>query len=190
MPLVFVDCETTGLKAGFHDIIQFACIALKSNFDIDKTINPFYMFIKQKRPENVDPKAMEINKISLDEVNKLGFGNVKAIELFEEWAAKFQGKLHPIAHNYPFDKGFMIDWLGTETMENLFDYHYRDSQAAAEYINDRQMFQNGKPVFDKVNLRYLCKQLNVPYNTGHDALNDCVAGAQVYKKMIELFPGM
>jgi DNA polymerase III epsilon subunit-like protein len=38
--------------------------------------------------------------------------------------------------------------------------------------------------FPKVNLQYLCSQLKVERDRSHEAMQDCVATAEVYRKML------
>jgi DNA polymerase III epsilon subunit-like protein len=185
-----MDCETTGLDPSYNEIIQFAGVILKDNLEIDKQIMPFRVYVKPQYPERIHPKAMEVNGLKLDELMSKGIDKKVFVDLFVEWAKKFPPKIYPLGQNWPFDKEFLRHTIGFDVFNELIDYHYRDTCVAAEYINDREYFQNGKIRFKKTRLGELCKELNVPLPKPHDALSDCLACAEVYRKMVQMFPGM
>ncbi len=50
-----VDCETSGTKANYHDIIQLAVLPLTPSLEPSKAFSPFIALIRPKFPEHVDP---------------------------------------------------------------------------------------------------------------------------------------
>lgn len=191
-----VDTETTGLIAGFHDIIQVCVLPLDSDFEPLKELNgepllPFYMHLRPKRPENADKEAMRVNKIDMAFLLQHGIEPYRAADLFDAWVQKlklpFRKKLCPLGANYPFDKGFLIDWLGNEAVNQFFDYHYRDLQPVAQFLNDRSAFHARDCPFPKVNVTYLASQLGIDHSNAHDALQDCLIEARIYKEMLKRF---
>jgi len=187
--LCAVDVETTGLRPGYHDIIQIAVLPLDSQIRPIQNIRPFYVAaMKPKRLENIDKAAPKAHRINMAELCLKGLDPWKAVDLFEEWFERLElpvGKrIVPLAHNWVFDRAFVIDWLGELSFEHFFDYHYRDSMVAAEYLNDRADHHVEKYPFPKVSLEYCCNILNVTNADAHNALADCVATAEVYKRML------
>lgn len=196
--LCAIDTETTGLVAGYHDIIQVAIVPLDSNLNVlkmigDKLIMPFVYDIKPKRPENADPKALGVNNRTLADIMQHGVEPYKLADMFDEWCDSLQlahnKKITPLGQNYQFDKNFLVDWLGEESYSHRIDYHYRDTMCAALYLNDRASFLEVAPPFPKVNLKYLASQLSIDNPKSHDALGDCLTTIAVYKKMLTMYMG-
>lgn len=185
--LCAIDCETTGLIAGFHNLIQICVLPLDSFFKPMTGIYPFYHQIKMKRPENVDPEAMRVNQMDLNEVQMKGLDPWDAIDHFEEWVNRLEldpkKKVVPLAQNWAFDKGFILDWLGG-SYEHLIDRYARDTMTTSLYLNDRADHQCEPVPFAKSSLRYLCSTLKIENSRAHDALQDCLVTAEVYRRMI------
>ena len=92
----------------------------------------------------------------------------------------------PIAHNWVFDREFIIDWLDIKGFEMYFDPRYRDTMAVSLFENDKaEMRGEMHHPYPKNNLQYLCSQLKVEREKSHTALDDCVATAEVYRKLIQ-----
>jgi DNA polymerase III epsilon subunit-like protein len=179
----------------FDEIIQICILPLDNNIEPIRTIMPFYIEIKPEHPERVKKEAMSVNMLDLATICNRGFDRMHAIDLLEQWINKLglpytkfssRKKIAPLGQNYCFDKGFISAWLGDKHYNELFDYHYRDTMIAANFLNDRSSFlAPGELVpFSKVNLTWLAKTLSVQNDRAHDALQDCLTTAQVYKKML------
>lgn len=189
--LCAVDTETTGLVAGHHDIIQVAIVPLNSELLPNSDIQPFYIDIIPVRPENAEKSAMLVNKMNLADVMRHGMEKFKAADLLEEWFEKlelpFRKKIAPLGANYSFDKSFLLEWLGPQTYDHIFDYHVRDIQSVASFLNDRAAFHAEAAPFPKVNVAYLASQLEIPHEKAHDALQDCLVEAEIYRRMVKKY---
>jgi len=200
--LAAVDVETTGTRCGHHDIIQVCVLLLTNDCLPDPDVDPFYLLLKPKRPENVDKAAMTVSRLDFAKIMQQGIDPWDAAEMFDDWFVALQNdtprrkaklpinkKLLPLAQNWVFDRGFMIDWLGETTYDSFFHPWYRDPMAVAQYLNDSYACNPNcilphKVPFPKSNLAYLCSQLKVINEKSHDALQDCIATAAVYRKMM------
>lgn len=191
--LCVVDVETTGLKPGYHDLIQICVLPLDSNLEPIKTIVPFYQHIKAARPENVDVQALEVNKIDFFKLQQTAFDADRVADYFDDWFQKLKlpvgKKIAPLAQNWPFDRAFIMDWLGTTAFESYFDRRYRDTMSAALFLNDVADVFNEPYPFPKCSLKYLASQLKIDYTGAHDSLKDCLITAQVYKMMLRMKVG-
>lgn len=191
--LCAIDCETTGLKAGYHDIVQICILPLDSQLKPSTKILPFYMDLSPKFPERAEPEALRVNKLDLTNLINNGMEPYKAADLFEEWFERlklpFRKKIAPLGHNYTFDRAFLLAWLGDETYNDFFDYHIRDTATSALFCNDYCDFHNEKYPFPKFSLTYLASQLKVEHGGAHDSLNDCRITAEVYRRMMHTFLG-
>jgi len=183
-----IDTETTGNDPKIHEVIEIAIVALDSNFIPRTDMLPFNIKIKPDKLEYISNEAMKINKINLPNLILTGFERFKAADLLDEWFAQLKlapgKKILPLAQFWTYDKEFIKEWIGIENFDFIFDYHYRDTGVIAQYINDRAVMHEEKPPFPKVNLSYLCSQLEIQNLNRHTALGDCVAVAAVYRQML------
>jgi DNA polymerase III epsilon subunit-like protein len=186
--LCAVDVETTGDIPGEHDMIQICILPLDYRLEPWEEFLPFYNEIKPKRPENFDPDAKKMNRVLMAHAEIYGLEWDKSLEIFDEWYAKFNlapnKRIVPLAQNWPFDREFIIDWMGRESFNQAFDSRYRDLMTAASFENDRADFHCEVIPYPHVNLRELTTQLKIEYKNRHDALADCYATAKTYKKLV------
>ena len=54
-------------------------------------------------------------------------------------------------------------------------------------LNDRAVCAGERPPFLRVGLGTLCNRLNIVNSNPHDALADCLAGAEVYHALLRMF---
>jgi DNA polymerase III epsilon subunit-like protein len=186
--MAVIDVETTGLTPGHNDIVQVCVLPVNSDFKPMQGTNPFYCEMKPKRPRNIDWKGMTVNKLTLAEIMKKACDASKQADLFTEWYRKLplpvNKCLMPIAHNWPFDSAFMIDWLGRKHFEYFFHPYYRDLMSAALLQNDIAAYHVLQYPYPKLNLGYLCNLLGVENMKPHDALGDCMATAACYRELL------
>ena len=188
--LCSIDTETTGLVPGYHDLLQVAVIPLDWDVKPHKNIAPLEMWLTPKRPEHIDLEALKITKSELGAILTGGIESYKAADLFFEWFEKLNlgPKKHivPLGCNYDqFDRLFIIDWLGLETYNAIFDSRVRDVQRAALYLNDHAYFQNEQLPFPKINLSYMAHLLKVKRER-HNAMEDAITAAEVYRQMLKM----
>ena len=184
-----VDTETTGTNPEAHSIIEVCILPLNGDYSINKSITPFTTLMQPIPGRQIEQDALRKNKISLPEIMLNCLDADRVADLLVEWFEKLrmpQGKrIVPLAHNWPFDKSFLISWLGPLTYELIFDYHYRDSMALALSINDACDARNERIPFPKVGVGALAKHFGIENPAPHRALGDCVTTAQVYRKLLE-----
>jgi len=191
--LCVVDTETTGLNPSKHEIVQIAVIALDGEIKPRKDIPPYYVNIAPEFPEKADPEALRVNKLSLDDLLKNGLNKEKSVDLFLKWIEKLDipltkwgtpKRIMPLGQNYAFDKAFIQNWMGDDNYKQYFDYQHRDTMISANYLNDRAVFHGEEVPYPKLKLTSLASKLSVPYKNAHDALQDCYATAEVYRRLL------
>lgn len=188
--LCVVDTETTGLNCRIHEITE-VCVVYLDSF-LKPVGLPFHLYLTPQRPETIQPEALKVQHTTLDEVMNRGVRPDQAADLFDEWFQKLglppKKKIVPLGHCYHFDMGFLTEWLGPLNYDGYFDYHIRDTAAVANYLNDRADLRSERYPYPKQNLQYVCSQLGVQNPAPHTALGDCLATAEVYKKMLQSGP--
>ena len=188
-----IDTETSGLDSYWHEILQIALVPLDSNFEPRKDILPFYIEMKPENPERIDPEAMAVNKMKLCTIMERGFDQEKAKDLLLTWKDKLelpytkggqhQKRIIPLGQNYAFDQAFIKQWLGVDMYNECFDGRYMDTMVAATYLNDRAAMHSERVPFPKLNLKAMAARLKIEHGRAHDALQDCVTTAKVYKAL-------
>lgn len=187
-----IDIETTGLEAGYHEIIQICILPLDSNFLPRKDVLPFYMPLKPNFPDRLDKAAIELNLDNALDCMLKGFNSETAKDLLDEWVNKLKlpytptgvrKRIMPLGANFAFDRGFLIDWLGPLNYSNYFDGRFRDIIVVANFINDKAGMHGDVVPYSKVKLGWLATKLNVTKYQQHDALHDCLMTAEIYRKL-------
>lgn len=186
--LAGVDVETTGLEAGYHEIIQIAIQPLDDMFQPAKGVNPFYLDIKPERPERAAKAALQINGASLADLYMYGTPSDVAIDLLVDWFQRLNlaptRRIIPLAHNWPFDYSFLSNWLGPEMFSEIFSVHYRDTMEMAILLDDVSS-QYGLDIFTQhYRLSTLCGKFGIEY-IPHNALDDVLATCKLYPRLLE-----
>jgi DNA polymerase III epsilon subunit-like protein len=186
--LAAIDFETTGRRPAHHEIIQIAILPLNHDLQPHPEIPVFYMNIRPDHPERAERSAFVINGLDLDLLLLHAPAQEKVVDLLCEWFNKLdlpQNRvIVPLAHNWAFESAFLKGWLGPDLVDQMFHSHGRDSMLLAAAINDKAFFLGDEIQFPKLGLVALCEQLGIPYENAHDALADCRATAELYRRLL------
>lgn len=186
--LVAVDVETTGLRPGFHEIHQVAILPLDSNIKPCRNIVPFCLDLQIMYPDRIEKKAIKGPKEEFAKRQQRAIDPFTAADLLDDWFDRLKlpiyKRLCPLAQNFPFDRSFLMAWLGDGSYEHLFSPLYRDTMTCAIFHSDLCDFRGDKIKFVQYNLQYLCQKLGVINQKAHDALQDCIATAEVYRRLL------
>jgi DNA polymerase III epsilon subunit-like protein len=93
-------------------------------------------------------------------------------------------RIVPLAHNWAFERAFLLNWLGPETFDQFFFIHPRDTQIFGACINDAAVYHGKKIPFNELSLTYMCRKFGIHNERSHDALADSLAGAKLYQELI------
>lgn len=185
-----VDVETTGLDATKHDIIQIAVVPLDSTYRPNPNIAPFVYKIAPRidRLKYVEKKANRVHGFDLADMVRscpdCWTVSDRLVEWFDKLPLGMDKRLVPLGHNYSFDRQFIIEWLGPLSYDRMFSYHYRDSMHLALSINDACDIHAEPAAYTRYGLGDLCRFHKVENLKAHDALCDCLATAELYRRMI------
>jgi len=186
-----IDLETTGTQPGYHEIIQVAVVPLDADFKALDEVRPFYTLVKPDHPERESEAARYKHKIPMEDLMLHAPTQDKVkdwlVDWFEGLKLPFRRCLVPLAHNWAFESSMLKAWLGVEMVDQLFHSHARDSMLTAIAINDRAACKGDQIPFPRVSLNAVCTKLNIVNTNPHDALADCLAGAEVYRTLLQLY---
>jgi DNA polymerase-3 subunit epsilon len=165
---IVLDTETTGLdpKSG-HRIIEIACVEV---VDYIPTSREFHRYIHPDRA--IDPDAERVHGISLAKLEgKPRFHHSSVVEEFLE----FIGEDILVAHNAPFDRGFINAELARCNRPPLEEPRWVDTLALA-----KKKFPGMYNSLDS-----LCKRMKISLASRdkHGALIDANLLAQVYLEL-------
>lgn len=186
--LCAIDTETTGLKAGYHDIWQVAIVPLGADIRPIKSVMPFCMDIRIKFPDRIEKNAIKIRNAEFATRQEHAIEPYTCADLFDTWFDRLKlpmyKKIVPLAQNWLFDRGFLIEWLGETSFDHSFYHIFRDTMIAAAFDSDLCDFKSDPILFMQYSLGTLCKRLDVTNHKPHDALQDALATAEVYRRML------
>lgn len=195
-----IDTETTGLDPNFHEMIEISIVPIDSYFNVRQDVIPFDILIKPDYPERIDKAAMKKNKIELDKIMEIGYDNIKAMDMFIEWAEALpfrytrggnRKKILPLVFNgLAFDIPFIKQWLTLDLYNEYFTYQVRDIYAIVQFISDSQDWANDRQTFNHFDLDSMCKKMCIEFDKSHRALDDAVKLPKLYRKLLEKFKVM
>ena len=111
MNYVILDTETTGLRAYHHEIVSFCGIKIdKSLREIDRLV----VKIMPSRPDRADPEAIKINGY-----NSHKWKDALSPEEAAPMIAEFMRDCIPVAHNWAFDRGFILALFKSANRQDL-----------------------------------------------------------------------
>lgn len=191
-----IDTETTGLDDKWHEMWQLCILPLDSNFEPRQDVTPFYIEMCPQHPERIPwgEPFMRAMSEKIEHATLHGFQPDVAYDLFMQWFDKlglpytrggFRKKIIPLGHNYAFDRGFISNWLTAGIYNEHFDYHYKDTMIAAGFLNDIAAMHAEVVPYSKIKLSWLAYKMGIEHkdSDAHDALQDAIVTAKVYKAL-------
>jgi DNA polymerase III epsilon subunit-like protein len=143
-------------------------------------------------PERMEKEAVRKHGITIESLKGCP-SQERGIDLFEEWysnlALPFGKRLVPLAHNFGFERGMLISWLGMDGFQNYWQAHPRDTMILAGMINDLYVWHGRKHPFSYLALTALCSRFDIPLDNAHDALADALATAKLYAELMRFLGG-
>lgn len=184
---LYLDCETTGLDADKHGVIQVACIVTKgeniiSAKEVDRLnlrFNPISIGCE------VSKEALEVNGIKKKEIKTFPTDSFKKlIKFFEKHINKYdkEDKFVVIGQNVKFDVEMLHGWARRENfdfMGSFVDWRVIDTLSIARLESSL-----GKINPENFQLATLCKEYGIE-EPDHDAMDDITATKHLLEQMIK-----
>ena len=177
MKIALLDCETTGLDAQIHEILEIAVIV----FD-DDTLEILDTYEAKVRPEHIEtahPKALAVNGYTPEEWEK-----AKAVSLDTMMRTLSAGTKDCIvmAYNIHFDLSFLDEAKRKTGIELHFQRYPICLRAIAWHELDH------RNPFDTWSMKSVCEKLGVPPEPAqHRALNGVMAEFGIYKTLKKMY---
>ena len=179
MKILWFDCETSGLNEVKNDIITMAFIAEihgKVQGELSLTCKPFSF-------DNVSPKALEVNGISMEELETYPAPQEafkKMLRFFDGYINKFDkgDKFYLAGYNTGFDQKFLKEFFKKNDHKYMYSYmspKIFDVMQIALYMDLFLHFD-----FNDHKLGTVGEQLGIELDA-HDAMNDIRATRELVK---------
>ena len=187
--LCALDTGTTGVDMELDEIIEVAILPADDCLKLHDSIVAFHCLI---RPENC--KHRQETKLSAQKWTELqahGLDRHQSASAFVKWFESIGlapgKKIIPLAHNWPFDRHFIVNWLGNKTFEMCFSHLYRDTQVFGGMLNDcaeqkASAHFAGHP-YPWQKLTNMCNKHNITVHRPKTVMQDAHNTLQLYQKM-------
>ncbi len=182
-----IDIECSGPVPAIFDMISLGAVVVHDHPDGSLTIgDTLYLELRPQGPR-VDPGAMKVNGLDLDELREHGLDRREGLERLSAWVAEQRTPgSEPVfvGHNAPFDWSFVAWCYKAEELVNPFGYKALDTKAFSAGVLDLHWLDSGKPV--------LAERLGLPsedQGLKHRADYDAQYQAEILKRLLEVQRG-
>lgn len=177
---IVIDTETGGLDKDTHSLLSVGIVVYENG------VETLAETIYHKQSEYcVTPKAMEINRLSLSQVQNDGFNTEglrrEIYNIITHDVETNSSSEEPIflGHNIQFDAHF-LGKIDKNLVHHIMRNHI-DTKALALHL-----FSKGKIPERRTGLADLCEYFGIPTDSHHDALVDARMTYQLYLALREL----
>ncbi len=184
MKFLFVDTETGGLDPNRCSILSVG-LAVLSNEGLVGEIE-----IAVREPEiKADKKALEINRIVLEEHAKTALGPKEAVEqilaFLKKWPDLFSSwdRIVLFGHNVFFDIEFLkrLFSFTDHKYEDVFSHRIVDTSSILRYLHLKGVFKE-----DISNLDAALDHFGINEFPRHQALKDAVLTAKLFQELLRI----
>ena len=160
-----LDFETTGINTTYNEIIEIGAVKVYKG----KIIDQFSTFVNPRR--NISQTITNLTTITNDDVRNAPFIE----DLMPKFLEFIRGTII-VAQNAKFDIGHL-----KRNVKRL-NYEYENYPVIDTMQIGRARYSH---IIKKFNLEELCKAFNVTLETHHRAIEDTIATAEIFIKMLE-----
>ena len=177
-----IDTETTGLSPRFNKTLTVGMILADINKNHLKILEENHIFIKHDH-HNINPQALKINKINIEEHDKMAIPPCQACNQINNFIKENSLEETPLlGHNIAFDKRFLCALF--DQGETFSKFHHQSFDTMQIWRGLRR--EGIVPSNLKASLEAISDFFDIDYTKAHNALDDCKITAQVYHKMLKI----
>jgi DNA polymerase III alpha subunit (gram-positive type) len=182
MKRLVIDTETTGLSPNFNKTLTVGLLLVDVEKDFLDILDQNHIFIKHDH-YNTTSEAMKVNKIDIDQHNKIAIPPPKACSAINTFIDNNNAHEIPLlGHNLHFDRGFLRALFDQADALPKLHHQHEDTM----YLWRNLQRAGDIPSHLRANLQTLADFFKIDYTKAHDALADCNITAKVYHEMIKL----
>tara|TARA_Y100001963_G_scaffold121143_1_gene169485 strand:+ start:10914 stop:11486 length:573 start_codon:yes stop_codon:yes gene_type:complete len=181
-----VDTETGGLDCENHSILSIAGVSWTPNGDVTPVFN---MYVKEDSINVID-KALEVNKIDLNEVKSKGYCPNRAVALIRGYLDAHFGRdrrpIQLVAHNAPFDLGFIrrLYRLAGEDFRKDFRGRALDTCSVLQFLMISGKIEGFRASADTL---FKAANVEIAEEDRHTAMGDALATAKSLEVLINKY---
>jgi DNA polymerase III epsilon subunit-like protein len=195
-PLVCIDTETTGLKAGFHEIFEIAMVRIDDDFNL--TNDYLHEFITIEHPDRFSLDAQRVTGKTAKDLMNLTPRHI-VVEKIKNWIKDISvnGIIEPFGQNYySFDNKFIKVLMGEESNNSVYDLMFtkenidlrwktKEFNNWIDQVNRKRIITEGRKYRTMVNqkMETVAEYCGVINHNAHTALSDVKTTVQCYKKL-------
>lgn len=175
-----IDTETTGLSPRHNRVLTVGMLHVDIEKNFLEIMNRKNILVKHG-DYSVNSRALEINKINLEEHHKIALEPFRACNQINKFIAKNNLEEKPLlGHNIAFDIRFLNELFRQVNSTPAFSRKFIDTMHIWFALKRKNLVS-----FNLRNsLQTLADFFGVDYSKSHSALGDCYITANVYKKIL------
>lgn len=180
MKLLFIDTETGGTDEYENSLLSIALV----HWENKKTLDKLEIFIKEEN-YNTTKEAMNLNKLNLEEIKKVGLERDIAVKEINKFISKNFGDEKAIicGHNVNFDIRFLKQLYkkSNDDYKKYFSYRSLDTASIFKFLTLAGKFRNNSinSLDDAINY------FKISFENRHSAMADIEKTIQVFNILIE-----
>jgi DNA polymerase III subunit epsilon len=175
-----IDCETSGLSHERNKVLTVGLVNAEISKNRLDILGSSHIKVKHDN-YNANPIALKINRINLEEHHKTAIYPEIACKQINNFIKKNALAECPVlGHNLRFDFRF----LGALSMQGKSNLDIEGSPIDTMMIWRKLRSCGQVPTYLRSSLKEVSGFLKIDYENAHDALNDCIITAKVYKQLL------
>jgi DNA polymerase-3 subunit epsilon len=183
--ILWLDTETTGTDPKKHGIIQIAGI-----IEINGAIKESFEFLCDPMKKEIDPKALELNNFTLDEMKNFPSPSVnhkKLLKILSKYVDKYNkyDKFILAGQRIKFDFDFLYQFFLDCKDNYFFSYFQGGAFLDTLYIITFLQHQGVMPTLENRKNETIAKYFGYDVRNAHNAVEDIRMTRFNYYKMIE-----
>lgn len=181
--IFYFDVETTGLKAGYHEMVQLAyLIEVDGNVEVENSI-----WIRPEKPDLIKPELLELlGKTKADLMEGIHYSEayITLLADLEKHCSKFDriDKFYPAGYNVSFDLDFLVAFFRLNEDQYLGSWINWKSLDPLPIL--RFLDYKGKLDLPDYKLGTVCEHYGIELNA-HEAMSDIRATRTLLKKFLK-----